>query len=128
LIRSGVFVLAQILIPNVRVILLVELPTLCVTLIRFIFRQVCKWGLILGCSQSRSNLIHHYLSHHHHHHQNRRQGWIWFGFGGKPNWTKLFLKFIIIEPNCLSLKLNRIIKVVRFYGFKLNHNWTESNC
>jgi hypothetical protein len=36
------------------------------------------------------------------------------------NRIKLFLKFMIIEPNSLSSNLNRIVKMVLFYGFELN--------
>jgi hypothetical protein len=45
----------------------------------------------------------------------------------KQNWTELNqIVFKIhsnrIELNCLSLKPNRTVKVVQFYGFKPNHN------
>jgi hypothetical protein len=42
----------------------------------------------------------------------------WFDFEGKLNWTKLFLKFRIIELNCLFLKLNRT-ELLKWFGFML---------
>jgi hypothetical protein len=54
---------------------------------------------------------------------------VWFLEKTETNWTELFLKFIITEPYWTVCLSNRTVKVVRFYGFKSNHNqlFTKAN-